>query len=394
MGLGVIGSKDHEIRRTLDRVNWNFPGSTTPVTSIHRLHWFPGNFLPQLPMYLVQVLSQPGDIVLDTFAGSGTTGIEAMLLGREAIMGDLSRASIQVMAGKTALVSRATRPDSLTRFLDQLMFDALVGSDEYGRNGEGSSAELEQWYSPATLHQLRGVWQLVETVDDYAARAILELLFTDTLFACASTVGAATSSGGRRRHHWGWVADNVTPKPPHAHDVVPLMRVRIHAALRARDATGTATATASILRMDARAVPVRDQSADLVVTSPPYIGMIDYTMANRLTHLWMGWDLVSERTSEIGARYRRNRRDLVEHYSGDLRRSFSEIRRTLKPGGICAVVIGNSRKFPDVSSSALNELAETLKIIAGPYPRTPTRRRVSERRGTAPTEYVAVLRNE
>lgn len=44
-----------------------------------------GNFVPQIPYQLMRRYTRPGDWVLDPFAGSGTTLIEAQRLGRNAI---------------------------------------------------------------------------------------------------------------------------------------------------------------------------------------------------------------------------------------------------------------------------------------------------------------------
>jgi DNA modification methylase len=44
-----------------------------------------GNFVPQIPYQAIRRFTKPGDVVLDTFAGSGTTLIEARRLGRHGI---------------------------------------------------------------------------------------------------------------------------------------------------------------------------------------------------------------------------------------------------------------------------------------------------------------------
>ena len=49
---------DAEIVYALDAVDWNFPGAQTGKESVHSLHWFPGNFIPQLPSYLIHIFSQ------------------------------------------------------------------------------------------------------------------------------------------------------------------------------------------------------------------------------------------------------------------------------------------------------------------------------------------------
>ena len=44
-----------------------------------------GNFVPQIPYQAIRRFTKPGDIVLDTFLGSGTTLIESRRLGRHGI---------------------------------------------------------------------------------------------------------------------------------------------------------------------------------------------------------------------------------------------------------------------------------------------------------------------
>lgn len=44
-----------------------------------------GNFVPQIPYQLMRRFTQPGDVVIDPFLGSGTTMIEAKRLGRNCI---------------------------------------------------------------------------------------------------------------------------------------------------------------------------------------------------------------------------------------------------------------------------------------------------------------------
>lgn len=48
-----------------------------------------GNFIPQIPYQLMRRYTRPGDWVLDTFAGAGTTLIEAQRLGRNCLGAEL-----------------------------------------------------------------------------------------------------------------------------------------------------------------------------------------------------------------------------------------------------------------------------------------------------------------
>ncbi|HWI30436.1 MAG TPA: site-specific DNA-methyltransferase, partial [Microbacterium sp.] len=64
---------------------------------------------------IVQASSRPGDRVLDAFAGSGTTGAVASVLGREAVLIDANPSAIDVMRGRMpgAVVIARTDQDAV-----------------------------------------------------------------------------------------------------------------------------------------------------------------------------------------------------------------------------------------------------------------------------------------
>jgi hypothetical protein len=70
----------------------DFREETTTVWSFKRRgNWathngrYRGNWSPYIPRNVILKYSRPGDIVLDYFAGGGTTAVEAKLLGRRCI---------------------------------------------------------------------------------------------------------------------------------------------------------------------------------------------------------------------------------------------------------------------------------------------------------------------
>jgi len=66
---------------------WSFP--TRGSWATHRGD-YRGNWAPQIPRALILMYTNPGDIVLDPMIGSGTTCIEAKLLGRNCIGVDIN----------------------------------------------------------------------------------------------------------------------------------------------------------------------------------------------------------------------------------------------------------------------------------------------------------------
>lgn len=372
----------------LDRVNWSFPSTGTGEGSVHTLHRFAGNFIPQIPAHLIQILSSPSDLVLDTFVGSGTTVIEALRLNRNAVGTDRSRACVFIADAKLQALKTPLRAELRQQLAGEFAWIHLCQSTRTGARGEGSSPELPNWYSPNTLAQLRFLWKMIECVEA-DQQSLLKLIFSDVLFSCAATGNALTSGGKPRRHHWGWIADNVVPRRPADHDAISIFLERL---LATENIQATASsASGRVIHGDARKLGIASDSVDLIVTSPPYAGMIDYVLAHRLLYLWMNWDLSEDKNNEIGARFKRKRYNLVNEYLSDLEVCWQEMFRVLKPGRPCAVILGESRKYPGVAKQAFELLEGMAPRIWGPAERTPTRRRLSDRQVTEPVEYVAIF---
>ena len=377
--------------RALQRIDWNFARSKTPASSVHTLHWFPGNFIPQIPRFLIEILTQPGDLVVDPFCGSGTTGVEASSLGRISHQSDVNPASIQVTVGKIAVLCEPDAEPGLQAVLEQLLWD-FVPRELPARSEHGSDPELRRWIHEETLHQLQLIWSVISGTRSHL-RSMLTMIFSDTLFRCASPGVALTRTGGRRRHHWGWIADNVRPKVPRRHNALELFRDRLtHLVKIVRSLQVDFAAPAKVSQADARNLGLPDDSVDAIVTSPPYIGMIDYTLANRLDFLWMNWPIAAALNSEIGARRYRNRTAALAEYLRAMHQACSEMHRVLKPGSFAALVVGASRRHPQAIEGLVDVFRQRFDLCWGPTPRTPTRLRIAERKGSAPSEYIIVFR--
>ena len=138
-----------KVTEILDRIDWNFPGAGTDFPSVTLLmHWFPGNFIPQIPTAFIQALSKPGDLVFDPFGGSGTTAVEAVRLGRKAILSDCVIACVLISAGKLAVQATGLDRHSKASILRALTWRHHCRSDRSGTNGQGSDPSLSDWFAP------------------------------------------------------------------------------------------------------------------------------------------------------------------------------------------------------------------------------------------------------
>lgn len=94
-------------------LNWGLSFDSLKETDttkhVHRLHPYKGKFIPQLVQYFIDdhrddfkqdVYFKPGDIILDPFAGSGTTLVQAHEMGIHAIGIDVSQFNCMIAESK------------------------------------------------------------------------------------------------------------------------------------------------------------------------------------------------------------------------------------------------------------------------------------------------------
>ncbi|MDQ3705126.1 MAG: site-specific DNA-methyltransferase [Chloroflexota bacterium] len=71
----------------------------------HTFYRYPARFSPKFVRAAIQELSAPGAVVLDPFMGSGTTLVEALVLGRHAIGSDISPLARFITRAKTTVLT-------------------------------------------------------------------------------------------------------------------------------------------------------------------------------------------------------------------------------------------------------------------------------------------------
>ena len=111
---------------------------------VHRLHPYLGKFIPQLVETLLERHVPAGGRVLDPFAGSGTTLVQALESGYDATGVDI--------AGFNALLARVkTRPYNLDALRRDLLWAHAEAEafEPRGRYPREASAYVRAWYAPA-----------------------------------------------------------------------------------------------------------------------------------------------------------------------------------------------------------------------------------------------------
>ncbi len=255
----------------------------------HGLHAYAAKCPPQLVRYGLHYYSKPGEMILDPMAGSGTTLVEAKLMGRHAIGYD-----IDPLARLIAKVKSQKIDDRLIKNIYEIIARKSSKDVAALQSNRTPKAVAERATPPKFPN--RDYWFKIEVS---AALAILSYHISNTPMpqsardffwvAFSSLILAKTSVANARdiihsRHHfWQHVEQPRVLEKFAAR--VRLMRKQM-AEFRARcDEVSPTTSDARI--GDARRLRLKSETLDLVFTSPPYANALDYPRAHFLAVAWM-----------------------------------------------------------------------------------------------------------
>lgn len=295
-------------------------------------HWiypYRGKFHPQMVRSLMNILGvHAGDRLMDPYLGSGTTALEAALLGIDFVGLDLSPLCVLLARVKTQSYSclKIIRKE-VRRLVDRKHLDPHDSS--------------------------------VEAVDHHRVSDFIRVARMVTLSDIAR----------RRRDGEASFRKNLSAM---------IESVAAHAT--ALDRFGIESGAVSVDSGDVRDLldaGVAANSIDAVITSPPYSLALDYVANDAHALDALGVDIETLRDRMTGVRGK-GRRQRMRLYNEDMMAMFRQIAFALRPGGRAAFVIGDAtvggrevtttNQMSDWAVDAgLRKEREFFKIVYGLY---------------------------
>ena len=191
MNPGTVMPDVAEAVRALITLDWDFKDADTGYLT-HSLHPYPAKFIPQIPRYLIRALSKPGDTVADIFCGSGTTLVEALLLGRNAVGVDASELACLISKVKTMAVNdkdlKALK--EFTTEIEILLHNSETSSQQmlFRNDGLESSHKRPEeksvhfWFKPEVIEEYSAIRSLFLKLPD-RPRFVVQTCFSSILVA-------------------------------------------------------------------------------------------------------------------------------------------------------------------------------------------------------------------
>jgi hypothetical protein len=144
-----------------------------------------------------------------------------------------------------------------------------------------------------------------------------------------------------------------------------------------------------VVRGDARNLCFEDEEFHLLISHPPYIGAVPYAEFLRLSLSWLGFDPKEMDMQFVGGN--RHGKDVVQRFLEDMKLTFAEMFRVLRPARYCCVIIGN----PVVRGEMVQLNREFVTIgedVGLRYVDEIPRQRINMRKGVLKDEYVMIFR--
>jgi DNA methylase len=327
---------------------------TSQQRAAHSLHEisYRACFKPQLPAFFIDLFTSRGDVVFDPFAGRGTTLLEAALRGRTPAGCDvnpLSRALILPRLAPPAMADVRDRlavldlekpreiPQDLLTFYHPTTLQAICAVREYllSREADGAMDEVDEWIRMVTVNRLTGHspgFLSVYTLPPNQATSI----------RAQQKINAKRKQTPPARDYRATI---LSKSRSLLSDVDEELRARLNRA-RQEALFHVGSCTDEFWR---------EASIQLVVTSPPFLDVVDYASDN-----WLRCWFYGVRPDSIAIAMHAS----VEQWKRFIEAAFHRFHRLLMSGGFVAFEVGEVRQ----RSVRLEEAVIPCGVAAGLTP--------------------------
>lgn len=363
----------------LDASFWNGSYNGREST-LQQLSPYIGKMKSGMAEVLLHLYSKPGDTVLDPFCGSGVVPFQAVLAERSAWANDLNPYAYVVTRGKL----EAPRGEKEAIRKAELLLEII---ELEAPNTDLSSVPewVREFFNPDTLREVLTAFRVLLAEEEY--------------FLTSCLLGILQH---QRPGFLSYPASHLVPylrtkkfpldEYPEMYEYREL-RSRLLAKVkrayhRPKLPPNWDTREFRLWQVNAMKLPIQDETVDVIISSPPYFGALDYARDNRLRLWFLGCGNWRELDKSLTAK--------VKVYVPQISICLKEMLRVLKPNRHCVLVLGDvekdgkTRNTPEIVANLAEEVTQGGFVVESVYDDLiPDERR--SRRQTKRTKFERIL---
>lgn len=333
-------------------------------TLVHSFHRYFGKFIPAIPSAAIECYTKPGDTILDTFVGSGTSMVEAKFKNRNAFGIDINPISTLIAKVKTTHLEESDIIVELEKIVSNFTQKSLDGLEE------PYCVNIDHWFWQDVKRDLLKLRACILEVQDQNMKDFFLATFSAFMrsvsncdpmhvFPGYSKRLRALDAAGKRKINVIKSYQNAVKKRAKEVSKIPKN-----------------TAKVKLFNCSACQLPAEISRVKLVVINPPYISSIRYLETLKIEMGWLGLinsqsdyleldkktigterfykkDFVKVHTDhqitgldqQVKNIYSANPKmaKVVSEYFDNMTLVFQEYQRVLEPGGHLVIKISDSK---------------------------------------------------
>lgn len=328
------------------------------------IHPFPARMAPGITLEAVGE-NKTSLRVLDPMMGSGTVLAVARSEGHRAFGFDLDPLAVLIARVWTSTVNAEEVREKAREVLGRAkgLFTKLTSGQAYPTNADDETRKfIRYWFDDYARRQLAALAIAISRVRNEQTRDVLWCAFSRLIITKQAGASLAMDLSHSRPHR----KFERAPVKPFNKFIGAIEAVVSNCPQLGTEHVGPPSV---VKQGDARQLEMKDNSIDLVLTSPPYLNAIDYLRCSKFSLVWMGYtvgELRSIRGESIGTQSASKEaieaawvktlirelrltphlgpRDLALlcQYVWDMDRAVREAARVLRCGGRAIYVVGDS----------------------------------------------------
>ncbi len=343
---------------------WDFKTADTKQYT-HCYHNYPAMMIPQIAHRLIDLYGKAANTLFDPYCGTGTSLVEASLMGINSIGTDLNPMARLIAQAKTTKIELQILDLYLKEFND-FLFSLSYGIPKEPNIVAVHFNNIDFWFRKDIKDKLTNIKHFIDNIQNEPIKKFFWVAFSETIRESSFTRNSEFKL-------YRMPEQQREKFRPDVFGMINSKLARNRIGLKSYNQKAKEGITANIYNFNSaeNIKEIDKNSIDLVVTSPPYGDSrttVAYGQFSRLSNQWLGMeranqidnqllggkkkniqatrlDIIDTTIQEIAHKDEKRAKEIYSFYA-DYSKSIANVANVIKPGGYACYVVGN-RKVKD-----------------------------------------------